>query len=707
MNNQPAKTQSPNQVRQVRQALLREFSELIDLSNVETSRPEEVEKQLLSRSLAALAVRKLTGCSSQVAAETVIDGRHDQGIDAVALADGTSEVFLVQAKWSERGTAGIDTAAAHKMVAGFRQIEDRRFERFNARFQAMAEKLRAVLAEPHLRVTLVQAVMGDGRLAPEVTQVFEDACTEFNGHGRYLHYKVLSSADFHQQVRDDLSEIPISLKINMSQWIHRDLPADAYQGSVAADGVAQWFAEFGDRLFEQNVRKSLGLTTVNQAMVDTLVNDPMSFWSRNNGITVLCSEIQTSYPSGRRPNLPVDLHLSGVSVVNGAQTVTAIHEAFRKAPEAVQDADVSVRVIQVPADDAVFGGVVTRSTNTQNHMERRDFIALDEVQMAIREDFALSLDKTYVFKRGDIDPAPDAGCSVVTAAIALACAHRNPEFVFRAKRDRDLLWEVDRGGAYPSLFGNQPSAGLIWHSVQLFREINRVLRREGKKLEGRASTIVDHGDLMLTHLVFQAIDAEGIEDADSDWRIPANLDELVVAAIRWLIHEVDSAYGATSFVTSTFAKHERFLELAKRVHARLDSGEPAPEIGAEYHPAPRPAKGRARTAVSVLIDANRIDQGETLHFVPSTEREQAAIGGWLVQNSRRSLATWVTDRRKPLLWAGDGQRYSPSGLVMHIWQEAGWDEAPVAVQGPKCWHLGREGSLVELANALRRDDERE
>lgn len=43
---------------------------------------------------------------------------------------------------------------------------------------------------------------------------------------------------------------------------------------------------------------------------------------------------------------------------------------------------------------------------------------------------------------------------------------------------------------------------------------------------------------------------------------------------------------------------------------------------------------------------------------------------------------------------------------MHLWQEAGWEDSPVAVQGPKCWHLGSDGSLAELAARLRQVEER-
>lgn len=51
---------------QVRQALKREFSNLVDLTDVAGKTKEEREQILLSRALAALVVRHLTGCSSKL-----------------------------------------------------------------------------------------------------------------------------------------------------------------------------------------------------------------------------------------------------------------------------------------------------------------------------------------------------------------------------------------------------------------------------------------------------------------------------------------------------------------------------------------------------------------------------------------------------------------------------------------------------------------
>src|SRR5690606_29548851 len=108
-------------------------------------------------------------------------------------------------------------------------------------------------------------------------------------------------------------------------------------------------------------------------------------------------------------------------------------------------------IICVGGENPELPGRITETRNKQNQVEDRDFVALDEVQSRIREDFAIRLEKTYTYKRGEPDPAPDSGCSVEQAAVALACAHPNPKLVVRAKQNVATLWERGAGGAYELL----------------------------------------------------------------------------------------------------------------------------------------------------------------------------------------------------------------------------------------------------------------
>ncbi|WP_432047925.1 AIPR family protein [Streptomyces asiaticus] len=690
----------PREVHQVREALLREFDGLINVDDITHPDPVERQRAFLSRALAAKAARRLTDCTPEEAAATIIDGEHDFGIDAVAFSAAATEMWLIQAKWSDKGTAGFNTEAANKLVRGLKKLDNRDFDQFNERFQRLADRVQSVLNSHTCKVVLVVAVMGDGRLSTETVDILDEARQDFEGFGRTIEHQVMSSAEFHQAVREDIAPQPISLSATMATgWHHRDTPYKAYYGLVAADELARWYGEKGDALYDRNVRTSLGLTSVNQVLVESLTKDPQNFWYLHNGITVICGSITEHFFAKRAVGEPVRLELTDASVVNGAQTVTSAHRAFEQNPEAVADAYVTVRIISVKDSPEGFDRDITEATNTQNHMERRDFIAIDEVQSRIREDFKLSLDKEYVFRRGELDPPPSAGCSVLEAATALACAHTDPALAVRVKGSSESLWERGSRGAYTRLFGRQPSAYQIWRSVQLMRRVREALHEVRAALTGRAASIADASSFLVSHIVFQRIGTEGIDEPDSSWEAAlGQVEDRVAEVLAQLIPLVDHLFGENSYISSTFASEPRCRQLVNGVLDALSSGTDARDLAAyQQRPATRPQR-RPRT-IPLLVDHGHIDDGTRLVYRPSQVEEQA-IGDWLNADPRRFFATWINDRNKPLLWEADGRRYSPTGLVQQIWRSAEWREAWSAVQGPKQWALPDGGTLVDLAERI-------
>lgn len=131
-----AATDSVLQVRQVEKALRRVYVDtgLLHVGDLEGKSDQEREPRLLSRALTAQAVRMVTGFSPKEAADTVIDGMADQGIDAIAVVDGSDpHIYLVQAKWSQYARAKSEREAVLELLAGLRLIDDEDFSAFNPR----------------------------------------------------------------------------------------------------------------------------------------------------------------------------------------------------------------------------------------------------------------------------------------------------------------------------------------------------------------------------------------------------------------------------------------------------------------------------------------------------------------------------------------------------------------------------------------------
>lgn len=702
----------PLEVQHIKSALLREFQDRISMDDFEKEDPKERETALLSRAVSAKAARILADCTSDEAAAGVIDGRDDFGIDCVAFSASGSELWLIQAKWKDKGTAGFDTEAALKLVHGLKKLDNRDLDHFNERLRLLADRVHGVLRLPTCKVNLVVALIGDGRLSAETRNILDEAARDFGGLGRTVEYRVVDQADLHRAIRDDLEPHPITLRATMDrEWYPRERPYTAVIGEVSADQLARWYGGKGDdagrdrghgeRLYDRNVRRSLGLTGVNQTMVDSMLEDPEGFLYRHNGITVQCDRIDQEYHGKRAVGQPTTLTLHNAAVVNGAQTVTSAFRAYEIDPEAVADAYVLVRIISLQGAPEDFGRSITKATNTQNHMERRDFIAIDPVQSEIQKDFRLSLDKEYVFRRGEMEPAPESGCSVTEAATALACMHRDSSLTVRVKGSTDALWGDGPRGAYTRLFGQQPSAQQIWRSVQVFRLVRDELTKVRAKLTGRPAAVVDSGALLVAHLVFQRIGREAFDTPDGDWEdVLAGVPDQVGTVLGCLIDMVDTLFTGKSYITSTFASQDRCARLVEAVLTTLDGNGSASPGRLRDLMATTARKGQRRPqTVRLLVDRDAIGDGTPLVYAPSNA-EEAAIGAWLDADPRRRRATWVTDARAPILWEADGRRYSPTGLVFHMWNTADWKDQWSAVQGPKQWKVPGEGTLVEIAERL-------
>lgn len=229
------------QVRQVRTALTREFDGVIDLADLDGKPAGERDQAFLSRALAALVVRELTGCDSRTAASAVIDGRDDIGIDAVAVDGSSSHLWLIQSKWSDKGRAGFGVAEALKFIEGLKHIDARRFDRFNAKFQRLAHQVSEVLTNSKSRITLVCALMRTEPLQEEVARRLADEQEEFNRLGSMLDHEVYLASDIWRVVRQDFAEPPISLVAKMEDWVRRVEPYEAFHGIVAVDELAQWY----------------------------------------------------------------------------------------------------------------------------------------------------------------------------------------------------------------------------------------------------------------------------------------------------------------------------------------------------------------------------------------------------------------------------------------------------------------------------------
>lgn len=112
---------------------------------------------------------------------------------------------------------------------------------------------------------------------------------------------------------------------------------------------------------------------------------------------------------------------------------------------------------------------------------------------------------------------------------------------------------------------------------------------------------------------------------------------------------------------------------------------------------------REKSTVLRLVASGTIPDGALLLLRPTTEVDaeaRAAIDAWVKEEPSRGRARWFNDRRQPLQWEADGNRYRPTEIVRRVLQEAvGLDRSP---RGPAWWTVEDGRDLPAVAGVPER-----
>jgi hypothetical protein len=143
----------------------------------------------------------------------------------------------------------------------------------------------------------------------------------------------------------------------------------------------------GEALFSLNIRNFIGNTGTNKKIIETAKETPSSFFLFNNGISCLCNKLDSH---------PDRLEVTGLQVINGAQTVKALVNVVNNArgvpPQWANGAPkVLVRITEIPGGYGSSGSMresITQFNNTQNVIKVSDFRSNDPIQLSLRDQFA-------------------------------------------------------------------------------------------------------------------------------------------------------------------------------------------------------------------------------------------------------------------------------------------------------------------------------
>ncbi len=531
------------------------------MSDLANRSQNEKNNAFLSRAQIAFVFAYLAGVKPEIAAEAVTDGFGDNGIDAVLYHAPERILYVGQSKWRNDGSGSMDRGEIQKFLKGFRDLVNARWDRFNAKMRAKELDLEAILNDSTTRIMLVLAYTGQEALSPEINQDLQDLLDEVNNPIELVTSHVLRQTNIYAAVAQGFQGAPINIDVALYDWGVAREPYVGYYGQVSAADVARWYEQYQNQLFAPNIRMFLGSTEVNSSIVDTLVNAPADFWYFNNGISALSRTIKKK-PIGGASRDTGFFECNDLRIVNGAQTVGAIAAAALKNPDAVAAARVNVRLVSLENCPPEFDKKITRFNNTQNRIDRRDFVALDIEQERIRGELLLE-GVMYVYKSGETLTPSETTFGLEEATVARACMQGDVGLTVQAKREIGKLWEDIEKAPYKLLFNPSVNGPATFRAVQIVREVETTLSKLRSSNQGRDRLLAVHGNRFITHLVFTCLPVNGDSQRNLSIDAKAKVGELAEKVYRKVQELVDreypDAYLATLFKNAGKCQHLKAL----------------------------------------------------------------------------------------------------------------------------------------------------
>jgi hypothetical protein len=162
----------------------------------------------------------------------------------------------------------------------------------------------------------------------------------------------------------------------------------SYFGVIKAQSLVEMEKKFGFKLFDNNVRYSLGASKPNNEMSKTIKGDPATFYYFNNGITITTDKAKPKDDGTK-------LTLHNPSIINGAQTTYTLSKENKN----LDKISVLCRVVVRNEQDHEFRNNLTKYNNFHNPVKEIDFLSKRPEQKALHDRFK-EVGIFYEHKRG-------------------------------------------------------------------------------------------------------------------------------------------------------------------------------------------------------------------------------------------------------------------------------------------------------------------
>jgi hypothetical protein len=488
------------------------FLQHIDNNDVKIHTGDNLTNFEVTRSLAAYAVYWKNGCSIADASGAITDGQGDNGIDAIYYNQNTRRLTIVQSKFIKDGNSEPEASEIRTFREGIFDLIEGNINSFNDKVKSKQEIINKI-KEFGTKVDVILVHTSREILADPSNEIIRKMMLDLNGsddEDGVFTFHILHKKRIITSLTQALGGNEIKLEFLLKDYGLIKEPLLSYYGKINGSKLKEWWDLHSDRLFRDNIRNSLGNTSVNSIVEKTIEDRPDYFWFFNNGITVIADLIDKTIENGNNKDFGY-FKAENASIVNGAQTYSTIGKCGVKGVN-IDKVEVPFRVIQVNKDVKELKQDITRYNNTQNTILPKDFLSQNDVQISLQEKLSLSGYK-YVIKRDSTNINGENSFDFDEVTESLISTSNNPGSAAIYRKEIGRFYNTE-SNLYKSVFNNTINAYRVINSVKLNRILKQNLSKVAADLSrkepllAKVSSIANSGSILIAQCLYKKLNSD-------------------------------------------------------------------------------------------------------------------------------------------------------------------------------------------------------
>lgn len=407
----------------------------------------------------------------EVAINSLVDGSDDKKTDLVYIDDETGEAIIAQGFFAVKDRSEAPANKASDLNTAVTWLLTREIVDLPDRLKSAAQELRQKMRDNTIkRITLWyshnlpesqnvknELKTAENTLAATISRYF----VECNIESLSLEVGLETINDWYQALTIPILMTDEIILENMDGFELQESDWQSFSTFFPAQNLYDLYREHRTQLFSANVRDYLGSrrsdSNINNGIKTTAEVKPANFFVYNNGITGIVNDYSFDQSTKK-------LTVSGLSIVNGAQTTGAIGSLPNRPDPTMH---VPIRLIKCGNPDTI--AEIVKYNNSQNKINAPDFRSNDQYQKRITAEFRLFENVEYSARRGgaaDVIRRNPNLIPSVTAGQVLAAFHGEPSIAYN---DKSKIWDSDR--LYSMFFNDQTTAKHIFLCYSLLKAI--------------------------------------------------------------------------------------------------------------------------------------------------------------------------------------------------------------------------------------------